>query len=77
MHGSETVAKDVLEYVVFEKHLSSLYGTWRLHHKIIPDWLPELEPSSRTYIMREDEKDLGTAKEAMLNRQKTLFEVPQ
>ena len=33
------MAKDVLEYVVLEKHLSSLYGKWRLHGKIIPEWL--------------------------------------
>lgn len=50
MHGSEIIAKDVLEYVVFEKHLSNEYGTWRLHDKIIPDWLPPREPSSRTYV---------------------------
>jgi hypothetical protein len=40
IHGSEAVAKDVLEYCVFEKHLSNVYGTWRLHAKIIPDWMP-------------------------------------
>ena len=40
IHGNENVAKDVLEYCVFEKHLSNLYGVWRLHTKIIPDWMP-------------------------------------
>lgn len=49
MHGSEILAKDVLEYVVFEKHLANEYGQWRLHDKIIPDWLPPREPSERTY----------------------------
>lgn len=49
MHGSEILAKDVLEYVVFEKHLANQYGTWRLHAKIIPDWLPPKEPSGRTF----------------------------
>lgn len=48
MHGSEIIAKDVLEYVVFEKHLSNEYGVWRLHGKIIPDWLPPREPSAKT-----------------------------
>lgn len=76
MHGSETVAKDVLEYVVFEKHLSSLFGTWRLHHKIIPDWLPKPEASPRTYIMSEEEKEMITAKDANTEKVKTLFEVP-
>lgn len=51
MHGSEIVAKDVLEYVVFEKHLANLYGTWKLHDKIIPDWAPPREPSSLTFIV--------------------------
>ena len=44
------VAKDVLEYVVFEKHLANQYGSWRIHEKIIPDWMPPREPGSRTYI---------------------------
>lgn len=39
IHGNEAVAKDVLEYCVFEKHLSNVYGAWRLHAKIIPDWM--------------------------------------
>lgn len=49
MHGSEIIAKDVLEYVVFEKHLSNQYGVWRIHAKIIPDWLPPKEPSRATF----------------------------
>ena len=36
MHGSEVVGKDVLEYVVFEKHIANTYGTWRIHDKIVP-----------------------------------------
>lgn len=51
MHGSEIVAKDVLEYVVFEKHLANLYGVWKLHDKIVPDWVPEREPRSLTYLV--------------------------
>ncbi|KAG5893131.1 hypothetical protein JTB14_034151 [Gonioctena quinquepunctata] len=49
MHGSEIIAKDVLEYVVFEKHLANEYGTWRIHTKIIPDWLPPRQPSAVTF----------------------------
>ncbi|KAJ1525972.1 hypothetical protein ONE63_009156 [Megalurothrips usitatus] len=37
IYGSEILAKDVLEYAVFEKHLSNEYGVWRLHAKIIPE----------------------------------------
>lgn len=49
MHGSEILAKDVLEYVVFEKHLSNEYGVWRLHDKLIPDWMPAKDPAPITY----------------------------
>lgn len=53
MHGSEILAKDVLEYIVFEKHLSNVYGKWRLHHKVIPDWMPLPEAPPRTYRAEE------------------------
>lgn len=48
MHGSEIIAKDVLEYVVFEKHIANEYGKWRIHAKIIPDWAPPREPAAKT-----------------------------
>ncbi|XP_036330522.1 probable 39S ribosomal protein L45, mitochondrial [Rhagoletis pomonella] len=57
MHGSEIVAKDVLEYVVFEKHISNEYGKWRLHAKIIPDWLPPKEPAPITYQVIEEPEE--------------------
>lgn len=50
MHGSEILAKDVLEYVVFEKHVSNQYGAWRVHDKIIPDWAPPPAPMARTFV---------------------------
>lgn len=53
MHGSEILAKDVLEYVVFEKHLSNEYGVWRIHDKIIPDWMPPKPPSPITYFIED------------------------
>ena len=46
--GSEHQAKNVLEYVVFEKHISDEYGRWRIHDKIVPDWMPAREPVMRT-----------------------------
>lgn len=49
MHGSEIIAKDVLEYVVFEKNISNLYGEWRMHAKIIPPWAEPKQPSPTTY----------------------------
>ncbi|XP_029634515.1 probable 39S ribosomal protein L45, mitochondrial isoform X2 [Octopus sinensis] len=49
MYGSENLVKDVLEYVVFENHISNIYGQWRIHGKIIPDWMPPRDPILRTY----------------------------
>ena len=48
MHGSRFVAKDVLEYIVFERMLAYEYGKWRIHGKIIPDWQAPREPSILT-----------------------------
>lgn len=53
IHGNEQLPKDVLEYVVFEKHLSNKYGKWRIHDKIIPSWMPPKEPSRKTHIISE------------------------
>ncbi|CAL4078394.1 unnamed protein product, partial [Meganyctiphanes norvegica] len=53
-HGSEVVAKDVLEYVVFEKHIANTYGVWRIHDKIIPDWMPPRTPVRNTYRVEEE-----------------------
>nr|CAH7719246.1 unnamed protein product [Callosobruchus chinensis] len=57
MYGSEILAKDVLEYVVFEKHISNTYGTWRIHAKIIPDWLPAKEPAAATFIKKAEQPE--------------------
>lgn len=59
MHGSEILAKDVLEYVVFEKHIVDEYGTWKLHAKIIPDWQPKDQSFARTYRKDIFEKQEG------------------
>jgi len=73
-YGSEKLAKDCLEYVVFEKHIADEYSCWRLHGKILPDWLPGQQPVLRT--MRkpgfdtpasepvEDNVDVETTEEA-------------
>ncbi|KFD49931.1 hypothetical protein M514_09145 [Trichuris suis] len=47
--GSEHVARNVLEYVVFEKHMSNVYGEWRIHGKIRPPWTPHRECVIATY----------------------------
>lgn len=48
MAGSENIVKDVLEYVVFENHISDVYGRWRIHGKIIPDWVKSSPSYSST-----------------------------
>lgn len=44
MLGSEEQPKDVLEYLVLERHLVNPYGCWRLHGKIVPSWAPAKDP---------------------------------
>merc|ERR1711862_43730 len=55
MYGSENIARDCLEYVVFEKPLANVYGKWRVHAKIIPEWLPARTPSYTTKRMPDFE----------------------
>ncbi|KAG8014536.1 39S ribosomal protein L45 [Nibea albiflora] len=47
MLGSEEQPKDVLEYLVIERHLVNPYGRWRLHGKIVPSWAP-----AKTQLLR-------------------------
>ncbi|XP_040857270.1 39S ribosomal protein L45, mitochondrial isoform X2 [Ochotona curzoniae] len=51
MYGEEDVPKDVLEYVVFEKHLANPYGSWRMHGKIVPTWAPPKQPIIKTVMI--------------------------
>lgn len=44
MLGNEEQHKDVLEYLVLERHLVNPYGCWRLHGKIVPSWAPAKDP---------------------------------
>jgi len=57
MYGSESLVKDCLEYVVFEKHLADEYGSWRIHSKIIPDWMPKSESVLTTKRIPSQEPD--------------------
>ena len=53
-----------MEYVVLEKHLSSLYGKWRLHGKIIPEWLSASRtPSWLTQVVPDLEDLAATTNE--------------
>ncbi|CAG2179798.1 unnamed protein product [Oppiella nova] len=75
MHGSDAVVKDVLEYVVFEKHIANLYGKWRLHAKITPEWMPPKEPIRRTFIAPpapppKTEREIRYEKEGIMSDQR-------
>ena len=48
--GSEAIIKDVLEYVVFENRISSTNGIWKIHDKIVPDWLQKGQGSMETVV---------------------------
>ncbi|XP_003222531.2 large ribosomal subunit protein mL45 [Anolis carolinensis] len=51
MYGGEQIPKDVLEYLVFERHLVNPYGQWRLHGKIVPAWAPPKEHIIKTVMI--------------------------
>lgn len=63
MHGSESTVKDVLEYVVFEKHLTNPYAQWKIHGKIIPSWLPPRDSITKTYPRPDIEKEFPEPEE--------------
>lgn len=56
MFGNDVVAKDVLEYIVFEKHLSNQYGQWRIHGKIVPEWLQPQDTFYKTFVKQQREE---------------------
>lgn len=49
--------KDVLEYIVFEKHVANEYGVWRIHGKIIPSWMTPTDIAEGTYILPKEEQE--------------------
>ncbi|KAJ8364959.1 hypothetical protein SKAU_G00137900 [Synaphobranchus kaupii] len=51
MLGDEEVPRDVLEYLVLERHLVNPYSHWRLHGKIVPSWAPPKDPIIKTIII--------------------------
>ena len=55
MFGSPHLGKDVLDFVVFEKNIVDLYGRWRIHDKIRPDWLPQLYKNQSVRLPKNDE----------------------
>lgn len=51
MLGDEDQPKDVLEYLVIERHIMNPYGSWRLHAKIVPSWAPDKDPVIKTVMI--------------------------
>lgn len=51
MLGNEEEPRDVLEYLVIERHLVNPYGMWRLHGKIVPAWAPPKDPIIKTVMI--------------------------
>ena len=49
MYGDPKLAKSVVEYVIFEKWISDTYGRWRIHGKVIPDWMEPRDSLIKTY----------------------------
>ncbi|XP_064180579.1 39S ribosomal protein L45, mitochondrial isoform X2 [Anguilla rostrata] len=47
----EEVPRDVLEYLVLERHLVNPYSRWRLHGKIVPSWAPPKDPIIKTVMI--------------------------
>ncbi|KAM6972745.1 large ribosomal subunit protein mL45 [Aplochiton taeniatus] len=65
MFGSEEEARDVLEYLVLERHLVNPYGRWRLHAKIVPSWAPAKDPIVKTVMIPGPELKPGEEFEAL------------
>ncbi|GFR58699.1 mitochondrial putative 39S ribosomal protein L45, partial [Elysia marginata] len=49
MYGDPKLSKSVVEYVIFEKWISDTYGRWRIHGKVIPDWMEPRDSLIKTY----------------------------
>ncbi|KAI3353530.1 hypothetical protein L3Q82_020048 [Scortum barcoo] len=63
--GSEEQPKDVLEYLVMERHLVNPYGRWRLHGKIVPSWAPAKDPIIKTLLIPGPELKPGEEFDAL------------
>lgn len=48
---------------MLEKHIANTYGTWRIHDKIFPDWMPKQQPIRKTYRMERDTEEDATTKD--------------
>uniref|UniRef100_A0A183BQZ1 Mitochondrial import inner membrane translocase subunit TIM50 n=1 Tax=Globodera pallida TaxID=36090 RepID=A0A183BQZ1_GLOPA len=51
------MAPDCLEYVVFENHVASIDGLWRLHDRVYPKWLKPKQASTREGLIEEADRE--------------------
>jgi large subunit ribosomal protein L45 len=58
--GSEEVAREVIEYVIFENHVASVDGRWRILDKIYPKWSKPKEGVVRTFQVKADDEEHRT-----------------
>lgn len=65
MLGSEDQPKDVLEYLVIERHIVNPYSRWRLHGKIVPSWAPAKDPIIKTVMIPGPELKPGEEFDAL------------
>ncbi|PAV55724.1 hypothetical protein WR25_04104 [Diploscapter pachys] len=72
--GSETEPKKVLEYVVFENHVASTDGKWRLHDRINPHWLKPKEGVTNTFTLEDPSKRPENTKEMKLKMNEMVEE---
>lgn len=65
IQGSEILKKDVMEYVVFERHLSNRNGAWRILAKIFPkNYVPQ-DKCKLTYVIPKEENKTAAAAESV------------
>ena len=71
IYGHPHVAKDVIEFVVFEKHIVEDTSKWRMHVKIIPEWLrtQKSQDGFLTHIL--DKKDLEESEKSAVEVKET------
>lgn len=66
--GDAEVAKEVVEYVVFEKHIANRYSQWRLHFKLrSPSYHPSPPLPNTTGLNVGRPEWLGKAERYSLN----------
>jgi len=71
MFGSPHLGVNVLEFIVFEKNVTDLYGRWRLHSKIVPDWQsPVLQTVHNTKRLEAGGKAVQSLEEMLEDKRK-------